>query len=55
MLVRMRGPGQIIEFPLPPVRCAIELQMIPSSRPESGRYRVLLGQLDAANAIAPVA
>jgi hypothetical protein len=55
MLVRTRGPAQIVEIPLPQQRSAIELQMIPSSRPESGRYRVLLGQLDAANAVAPVA
>jgi hypothetical protein len=55
MLVRTRGPAQIVQIPLPQQRSAIELQMIPSSRPESGRYRVLLGQLDAANAVAPVA
>jgi hypothetical protein len=55
MLVRTRGPATVIEIPLPQARSAIELQMIPSSRPESGRYRVLLGQLDAANAVAPVA
>jgi hypothetical protein len=55
MLVRTRGPATIVDVPLPPQRSAIELQMIPSSRPESGRYRVLLGQVDAANAVAPVA
>ena len=55
MLVRTRGAASLVEIPLPAKRSAIELQMIPSSRPESGRFRVLLGQLDAANAVAPVA
>lgn len=55
MLVRTRGPATVIDIPLPPERSAIELQMIPSSRPESGRYRLKLGRIDAANAIAPVA
>jgi hypothetical protein len=55
MLVRTRGPATVVQIPLPPERSAIELQMIPSSRPESGRYRVMLGHIDATNAVAPVA
>ena len=54
MLVKMRGPPVVVGIPLPKERSAIALQMIPSSRPESGGFRVLLGQLDAANAVAPV-
>jgi hypothetical protein len=55
VLVRMRGPATVIAIPLPQERSAIELQMFPSSAPAGGRFRVRLGQLDAANAIAPVA
>jgi hypothetical protein len=55
MLVRTRGPASVIEIPLPAERSAIELRMIPSSRPADAGFRVLLGQLDAANAVAPVA
>jgi hypothetical protein len=54
MLVKMRGPPVVVGIPLPKERSAIELQMIPSSRPESGGFRVLLGQLDAADAVAPL-
>src|SRR5581483_3414344 len=43
MLVRTRGPATVVDIPLPPERSAIELQMIPSSRPENGRYRLVLG------------
>jgi hypothetical protein len=56
MLVRTRGPAPVVEIPLPRERGAIELQMIPSSRSDDGdRYRVLLGQLDATNAVTPIA
>jgi hypothetical protein len=55
VLIRMRGPSTMIAIPLPQERSAIELQMFPSSTPERGRFRVSLGQLDAANAVAPVA
>jgi hypothetical protein len=55
VLVRTRGPATVVEVPLPQERSAIELQLFPSSAAQSGRYRVLLGQVDAANAVAPVA
>jgi hypothetical protein len=56
MLVRMRGPAPVVEIPLPKERSAIELQMIPSSRTDRGdNYRVLLGRLDATNAVTPIA
>jgi hypothetical protein len=55
VLVRTRGPATAVEVPLPRERSALELQMFPSSAAQDGHYRVLLGQLDAANAIAPVA
>ena len=55
MLVRTRGPGGITEIPLPAERSAIELQMIPSLRTDEQRFRVVLGQLDAANVVAPIA
>jgi hypothetical protein len=55
VLVRTRGPAPVIEIPLPQQRSAIELQMCPSSAPEGGRFRVVLEQLDAADAVAPVA
>jgi hypothetical protein len=54
MLVKIRGPAVVVGIQLPTKRSAIELQMIPSSRPDSGGFRVLLGQLDAADAIAPL-
>jgi hypothetical protein len=55
MLVRTRGSAQGVAIALPRERGAIELQMIPSSRSENGRYHVRLAQLDGANAIGPVA
>lgn len=55
MLVRTRSMSSVIRVPLPAEPSAIELRIFPSSRPANGDFRVLLGQLDAANAVAPVA
>jgi hypothetical protein len=54
LLVRTRGPAGALEIPLPQERAAIELRIFPSSA-AGGRHRVVLGELDAANAVAPVA
>jgi hypothetical protein len=56
LLVRTRGSASVVEIALPQERSAIELQMIPSSRTDGpGHYRVVLGRLDAANNVTPVA
>lgn len=56
ILVRTRGPAaSLVDVPLPSERSAIELRMFPSVRPENGKFRVIVGQLDAANAVAPIA
>ncbi len=55
VLVRTRGAAAAMEIPLPRERSAIELRMIPSSRPPDAGFRVRLEQLDAANAVASLA
>lgn len=54
VLVRLRGPSSDVAIPLPHERGAIELRILPSAHTENGSFRVLLGQLDAADAIAPL-
>lgn len=55
MLVKVRGLATSLDIPLPAERSAIELQMIPSSRAADASFRVVLGQVDAANAVATIA
>jgi hypothetical protein len=46
VLVKMRGPAATLEIPLPAQRSAIELRMIPSARPNNGKFRVDLYKID---------
>jgi hypothetical protein len=55
VFVRTRGASATSDIVLPAERSAIELRVLPSSRPDDRTYRVVLGQLDAANAVAPIA
>jgi hypothetical protein len=54
VLARTRGPTTDMTIELPREGGALELRMIPSSRPTNGAFRVTLAQLDAANATAPL-
>lgn len=54
VLARTRGASTDIPVALPKDPAAIELRMIPSTRPKSGGFHIVLSQLDAANATAPL-
>ena len=54
VLVRTRGSEGPIQVALPATRSAIELRIFPSSRPQDSGFHLMLGQLDAANAVAPL-
>jgi hypothetical protein len=54
VLARTRGPAPSMAVALPKEPAAIELRMIPSSRPQDGAFHIVLSQLDAANVAAPV-
>jgi hypothetical protein len=54
VLARTRGPVAPIAIALPKDHAAIELRMIPSSRPTDAGFHIVLSQLDAANATAPL-
>jgi hypothetical protein len=54
VLARTRGASADVPVTLPKDPAAIELRMIPSARPKSGGFHIVLSQLDAANATAPL-
>jgi len=54
VLVRTRGSETPTDIALPATRSAIELRIFPSSRPKDSGFHLMLGQLDAANAVAPL-
>jgi hypothetical protein len=54
VLARTRSASTDIPIALPRDASAIELRMIPSARPKSGGFRIVLSQIDAANATAPL-
>src|ERR1041384_4593660 len=54
VLARTRGASSDVRVTLPKEAAAIELRMIPSARPKSGGFHIVLSQLDAANVTAPL-
>lgn len=54
VLARTRGASSDVQVTLPEDASAIELRMIPSARPKSGGFHIVLSQLDAADATAPL-
>lgn len=46
VLVKMRGPSGLLDIQLPRERSAIELRIIPSTRPSNGEFDVALGKVD---------